>query len=67
MTSDKTTSEQILPICDDKTIPEIPEFQMPKAPMYGPLGWICPKCGSGNSPYSHRCPCTVVPITTITC
>ncbi len=22
------------------------------------LGWICPKCGRGNAPFSPTCPCT---------
>lgn len=30
------------------------DFQ-PKNPE--PKGWICPKCGTGLSPYTSKCPC----------
>jgi len=29
-------------------------------------GWICPKCGGGNGPFSSRCPCVGIPFN-ITC
>jgi len=29
----------------------------------GMLGWICPVCGRGNSPFSSSCPCTPFPVT----
>lgn len=33
----------------------------------GMLGWICPVCGRGNSPFSLSCPCTPFPQYPITC
>jgi hypothetical protein len=31
------------------------------------VGWICPKCGAGNSPNNFRCNCTPAPPIQITC
>ncbi len=31
----------------------------PPAPM---MGWLCPACGGGVSPFATRCPCKPVPI-----
>jgi rubredoxin len=28
-----------------------------------PLGWICPVCGRGNSPFTPTCPCILNPRT----
>ena len=33
----------------------------------GMLGWICPVCGRGNSPFSSLCPCKSFPTYPITC
>ena len=46
----------------DKNINE-PTVQQTVFPNYG---WICPKCGAGNSPYTSRCACQPIPFN-ITC
>lgn len=33
----------------------------------GTLGWICPRCGRGNAPFSSSCPCVPLPIPVVTC
>lgn len=33
----------------------------------GPVGWICPRCGRGNSPWTAQCPCAPEPEMRITC
>lgn len=33
----------------------------------GMVGWICPVCGRGNSPFSSSCPCKPFPQYNITC
>lgn len=32
----------------------------------GTLGWICPRCGRGNAPFSSSCPCVPLPIPVVT-
>lgn len=32
----------------------------PESPVMPALtGWLCPKCGGGNAPWSASCPCTM--------
>lgn len=34
----------------------------PKKSGEGLLGWRCPVCGRGNSPFNSTCPCVSTPI-----
>ncbi len=38
-------------------------------PAGGLTGWVCPRCGAGNSPLSMRCDCVPMPapVITVTC
>ena len=36
-------------------------------PYYTPSGWLCPRCGRGNSPHSNLCPCIPLPPIQFTC
>lgn len=36
-------------------------------PVYGTLGWICPRCGRGNSPFTGTCICLPPPPPIVTC
>lgn len=35
------------------------EACVPEKNTFGLMGWICPVCGRGLSPYTNSCPCTV--------
>jgi len=48
---------------EKKHAPELPEHPIPA----GAIGWTCPRCGRGNSPFSSSCPCVPLPIPTVTC
>ena len=43
-----------------------PQQPKPAFPLYG---WICPRCGRGNSPSTQTCPCVPAPPVpfTVTC
>lgn len=32
-----------------------------------PVGWLCPRCGRGNSPTCVTCPCIPPPPMVVTC
>ena len=38
----------------------------PTLPPAGLLGWTCPRCGRGNSPFTSTCPCIPLPAPAIT-
>jgi hypothetical protein len=53
--NDRTTKTQFVPPDEPKDKP------------IGSVGWICPVCGRGNSPFNMTCPCrntTIMPHTT---
>jgi hypothetical protein len=37
--------------CMGHCVPKLPQ------PGFGNMGWQCPKCGRGNSPFVAQCPC----------
>ena len=41
---------------DTKTAEE-PDKKEEKRGAGGSIGWVCPICGRGMSPYAHSCPC----------
>ena len=59
MKIDDKTKETILDECEDllKPAESPPGVLYPSSPP-GLPGWVCPVCGSGNSPHSNSCPCT---------
>lgn len=45
------------PVCEDCDRDKL----FPAPSPGGPVGWICPVCGRGNSPYSTFCSCAGYP------
>lgn len=33
----------------------------------GPVGWVCPVCGRGMSPFATQCPCRGWSVPSVTC
>ena len=52
---------------EDKVIPEDTIEEHKDIALGGPVGWICPVCGRGQSPYSTYCPCRGWQTHEITC
>jgi hypothetical protein len=48
----------------DPNCPNNPDKPRTFEIVKGPVGWICPKCGRGNSPKSRCCPCVQGPTCT---
>ena len=38
----------------------------PELPKRGMLGWTCPRCSRGNSPYTTTCPCIPLSLSGVT-
>ena len=61
-------------VCDkckeeiDYLIDKVSKADDQKEPVNtGIPGWLCPRCGSGNAPFTARCCCVPVPIPVVTC
>ena len=50
---DNTSTEQPKSECENENL--------------GLMGWLCPRCGRGNSPFATSCPCLPMPPITVTC
>ena len=49
------------PPIGDLTKPWDSSPQLPPKPVIVNYGWLCPRCGRGNSPYLTTCPCLPIP------
>ena len=47
--------------------PSKSETVNPPEPVDGMIGWICPICGRGLSPFTSYCPCKGWPKIEVTC
>lgn len=65
--NDKQIIEQLQKELDEEKQHQAEKDAMNAKQINAPLGWTCPACGGGNSPYSTRCPCVILPPPKLTC
>jgi hypothetical protein len=37
-----------------------------REPVFHAYGWLCPRCGRGNGPFTSTCPCVPLPPPVVT-
>ena len=73
----KTPEQQARDMLERMGVPNAKEFSagalvelanlIADKPKPGLIGWTCPVCGGGNSPYSTKCPCVGYTLGPVTC